>query len=52
MYVHYEGWLKSLSADQDNLKEYDQMRFIFQHSLPYCHTLWKKIINSRYKVLI
>ena len=35
-YLHlffYEGWLKSLLADQDTLLECDGMRFIFQHSL-------------------
>ena len=28
----YEGWLKSLLADQDTLMECDKMRFTFQHS--------------------
>ena len=33
--TEYESWLKSSLTDQDTLKEYKQMRFIFQYS-PLC----------------
>ena len=35
----FVGWLTISSADQDLLIECDQMRFLFQYSLPWCsHT--------------